>query len=53
MLRHIGFYALILLLSTVAGAQTNDEINAGLQFSFAPPGARSLALGGGVLRSGG
>lgn len=26
-------------------AQTNDEINAGLQFSFSPPGARSMALG--------
>jgi long-subunit fatty acid transport protein len=27
-------------------AQVNDEINAGLQFSFAPPGAKSLAMGG-------
>ncbi len=38
-----------LLLSSLAGgarAQTNEEINAGLQFSFAPPGARSLAMGG-------
>ena len=26
-------------------AQTNDEINAGLQFDFSPPGARSLAMG--------
>ncbi len=37
------------LIGAVAGpglAQTNDELNAGLQFSFAPPGARSLAMGG-------
>lgn len=39
----------VLLLSGLAGesrGQTNEEINAGLQFSFAPPGARSLAMGG-------
>ncbi len=29
-----------------ASAQTNDDVFAGLQFSFAPPGARSLAMGG-------
>ena len=34
-----------LLLSNAASAQINDEINAGLQFSFSPPGARSLAMG--------
>ena len=35
-------------LSGAAGvrAQTNEEIGAGLQFSFSPPGARSLAMGG-------
>lgn len=34
------------LISTGPGlAQTNDEINAGLQFERSPPGARSLALG--------
>lgn len=32
--------------SVVVQAQTNDEINAGLQFSFTPPGAKSLAMGG-------
>jgi long-subunit fatty acid transport protein len=29
-----------------ACAQTNADINSGLQFSFIPPGARSLAMGG-------
>lgn len=33
------------LISSVSAAQTNDEINAGLQFKFSPPGARSLAIG--------
>lgn len=45
----IALTAGTLLLSVLAGdgrAQTNEEINAGLQFSFAPPGARSLAMGG-------
>lgn len=32
-----------------AGAQTNDEIGAGLSFDFSPPGARSLGLGGAFL----
>ncbi len=42
-----GWLWLALLgIAGVAGAQTNEEINAGLQFSFAPPGARSLAMGG-------
>lgn len=41
----------VLLLAVVGGwpgalyAQTNDELNAGLQFNFAPPGARSMAMG--------
>jgi len=30
-------------------AQTNTEINAGLQFNFSNPGARSLALGGAFM----
>lgn len=40
--------ATLLVLLTLPGsspAQTNDEINAGLQLDFAPPGARSLGLG--------
>ncbi len=40
---------LFLLLLGIAGpsrGQTNEELGAGLQFSFAPPGARSLAMGG-------
>lgn len=32
-----------------AAAQTNEEINAGLQFNFAPPGARSLGMGGAFI----
>jgi len=35
-----------LVLSRVGYGQTNDEVNAGIQFNFSPPGARSLALGG-------
>ena len=31
-------------LATPLGAQTNDEVNAGLQLDFSPPGARSLGL---------
>jgi hypothetical protein len=44
-----------LVLAMVAGgavpaaAQTNEEINAGLQFNFAPPGARSLGMGGAFI----
>ena len=29
-----------------ADAQTNSEVNAGIQFDFSLPGARSLSLGG-------
>src|SRR6188474_318125 len=41
----------ILTLTLVVGpleadAQTNSEVNAGIQFDFSLPGARSLALGG-------
>ncbi|MCP3957446.1 MAG: hypothetical protein GY719_06305 [bacterium] len=36
----------LMLINPGVNAQTNEEINAGLQFNFAPPGARSLALGG-------
>ena len=38
--------ALSVLVPAGALGQTNDEINAGLQFSFSSPGARSLAMGG-------
>lgn len=34
------------LLATSTSAQTNDKINAGIQFNFSSPGARSLAFGG-------
>lgn len=32
-----------------ASAQTNAEVNAGLQFNFSTPGARSLGLGGAFI----
>ncbi len=38
-----------LALAAPLSAQTNDEIGAGLEFDFSPPGARSLALGGAFL----
>ncbi len=39
----------LLLAAAPAWAQTNDEVNAGVQFNFTPPGARSLSLGGAFL----
>ncbi len=39
----------LLLWSTAAGAQTNAEVNAGIQFNFSTPGARSLGLGGAFI----
>lgn len=39
----------LLLASAWVSAQTNQEINGGIQFNFANPGARSLALGGAFL----
>lgn len=44
-----GALCLVLLCAGSAGAQTNDEVFAGLQFSLIPPGARSLALGGAFI----
>jgi long-chain fatty acid transport protein len=43
----------VLVLTTASGlrAQTNDESNAGVQFNFSTPGARSLAMGGAFLGS--
>lgn len=44
--------ALLLLLACPGGlarAQTNDDINSGVQFNFSTPGARSLAMGGAFL----
>lgn len=40
---------LLLVVAGSAGAQTNAEINAGIQFNFSTPGARSLGLGGAFL----
>lgn len=37
------------LPARTARAQTNDDVNAGIQFNFSTPGARSLALGGAFL----
>ena len=42
----IGAVLAIGLLATSTSAQTNDKINAGIQFNFSSPGARSLAFGG-------
>ncbi len=39
----------LFLVSAPAWGQTNDEVNAGVQFNFTPPGARSLGLGGAFL----
>jgi len=39
----------LMTFAASAGAQTNDEIGAGLEFDFSPPGARSLGLGGAFL----
>lgn len=36
----------IAFLAPSAPAQTNDKVNAGIQFNFSSPGARSLAFGG-------
>jgi len=36
----------LLFLAAPAVAQTNAEMNAGIQFNFSTPGARSLGLGG-------
>ncbi len=42
-----GIVGLLLLgASLPAAAQTNAEVNAGVQFNFTAPGARSLGLGG-------
>ena len=41
--------ALALVAAGTAGAQSNDEIQAGVQFNFSTPGARSLGLGGAFL----
>lgn len=37
------------LLAFPVGAQTNVEVNAGIQFNFSTPGARSLGMGGAFL----
>jgi long-chain fatty acid transport protein len=37
------------LLVADSRAQTNDDVNAGIQFNFSTPGARSLAMGGAFL----
>jgi long-chain fatty acid transport protein len=44
--RAIGLAGIILLAARAGGAQTNAEVNAGIQFDFSTPGARSLGGGG-------
>lgn len=39
----------VIAAAQAVSAQTNDETNAGIQFDFTIPGARSLALGGAFL----
>ncbi len=49
MTRHAAVLSILVLLLVAGGAvsaQTNAEVNAGLQFNFSTPGARSLGLGG-------
>lgn len=38
--------ALVVAAASLASAQSNDEVQAGVQFDFSTPGARSLAIGG-------
>ena len=45
----IACKVLLLTISGGAGALTEAEINAGVQFNFSTPGARSLGLGGAFL----
>jgi long-subunit fatty acid transport protein len=40
------FIVVLSLLALAGRAQSNSEVNAGLQFNFLSPGARSLGLGG-------
>lgn len=40
------FLTVCLCLPSVGSAQTDAEVNAGIQFEFSTPGARSLAMGG-------
>lgn len=45
----LGWAAALALAASPALAQSNDEIQTGIQFNFSTPGARSLALGGAFL----
>lgn len=47
--RSIPTLLLLLALASPIQAQTDDEVGAGLEFDFSPPGARSLGLGGAFL----
>lgn len=43
--------ALVFTFPAMASAQSDDEANAGIQFNFSTPGARSLGMGGAFLAS--
>lgn len=43
--------ALALAFPALASAQSDNEVNAGVQFNFSTPGARSLGMGGAFLAS--
>lgn len=45
----MGLCLLLVLAPLTASAQTNAEVNAGIQFNFSVPGARSLGLGGAFI----
>ncbi len=47
--RNRSLAALLLLAATPLAAQSNDEVQAGTQFNFSTPGARSLGLGGAFI----
>ena len=44
--RTVWAIAAVLIAAAQLRAQTNSEVNAGIQFNFSTPGARSLSLGG-------
>ena len=47
--RFLSGVVILVIGCSVARAQTNSEVNSGVQFNFSTPGARSLALGGAFL----
>lgn len=48
-LQNFSMLLILLCLAPAAWGQTNVEVNAGIQFNFSTPGARSLAMGSAFL----